>query len=130
MEEIGANGHMRGHEGIMHLGAKHRGNTVSFLLKRDGTICDCDEAAESIFGVNRHKLLSRHVSTVLPQLTDIPLWEDGRLNPHLAFRTHIGQSFDANASSGHSFPCRIFLTDLDNSHECHLRLVVRPMAAE
>ena len=76
---------------------------AGLTLNRSGTICNCNEAAESLFGFRHDELLHQHVSRVLPELTDIEWVQDARPNNHLSFMCRIGQTFQPVAPRGRQF---------------------------
>lgn len=102
------------------------GDPAALMLRRDGTICDCNANAETLFRFRRDQLLSHHISLLFPQLSAVELLQEGRPNPQLSFRSYIDQPFEAVRHDGGHFSGKIFLTDLGNANECRLRLVIRP----
>jgi len=68
---------------------------VVLALDDLGMIRDCGRACEQMFGYPPHELAGRHVSLLLPQLPDIGLVQEGRINSRLAHLCHCAVSFQA-----------------------------------
>ncbi len=108
-----------------NLDAGPYGEPAAVTLKHDGSICDCNEAAEALFGFRREELVTHSISRLLPELAQVEWVQERRPNPQLSFLCRIGKQFEALVRDGGSFPCRIALVDLGNHIQCRLRLVVR-----
>jgi len=105
------------------------GEPAAITLKRDGSICDCNKAAEALFGHHRDQLMSRPVAQLLPELADVEWIQKQQPNPQLRFLCRIGKQFEALGRDGTPFPCRITLVDLGNHIQCRLRLVIWRVAS-
>jgi hypothetical protein len=97
---------------------------VGLKLDGHGMVCDWDSACETLFGHRRSEIVSRHVSTLLPQLADVQLIEGGEPNSRLRYLCRIGVRFQALSRSGERFPCDLFLNTLGSPGGSHLRLIV------
>lgn len=107
-----------------------RNETVSaepaaITVNRNGTICNCNKAAETLFGFRHEELVTQHISLLLPQLSDVEWIQDGRPNPHLSFLSRIGRRYKAMKRDGNQFASRLFVVDLGNSEQCGLQLIIR-----
>lgn len=79
-----------------------------------GLIRDCSEACEQVFGYLPAELAGRHVSTLLPQLADTELVQDGRINARVAYLCHCGVAFQARHRDGLHFAIELFINRLDH----------------
>jgi PAS domain S-box-containing protein len=78
-----------------------------------GTIRDCSQACEQVFGYLPDELKGRHVSTLLPQLPETELVQEGRINSKLAFLCHCAIAFKARRRDGQHFLSELFINRLD-----------------
>ncbi|MFA7269154.1 MAG: PAS domain-containing protein [Sterolibacterium sp.] len=99
--------------------------TAALLLDKRGMIRGCNNATEELFGYRRSEVFWQHVSMLLPQLADIELIQDGRINPRLRFLSRIGGYFQALTRRGEYFASDLFLLDLSNPDSSDLRVIVR-----
>lgn len=86
---------------------------VVLRLDDRGIIHDCSAACKDVFGYPAAELIGRHVSILLPQLPEIDLVEEGRINTHLAYLCRCGLAFQARHSSGRHFGVELFINRLD-----------------
>ena len=98
---------------------------AALTLDQCGVIRDCNEAGAQLFGYRRAELIRQHVSLLLPQLADVELLKDGRLNDRLRFLCSITGYFQGLRRSGERFASDLFLLDLFNSGCPDLRMIVR-----
>ena len=101
-------------------------NVAALTLDQNGIICDCNSATEALFRYRRNEIVQRHVSMLLPQLAQLDLMEDGRINQHLHFLCHIGRAFLAVAQDGERFTGELFLNIADNMRGGFVSVIVRP----
>lgn len=108
-------------------GVASAGDDVAALtLDGRGMIRYCNRAGESLFKYRRSELAWRHVSTLLPELADVELLQDGEINSRLRFLYHIGRPFQALTQEGERFDGELFISVLDNTGGGRLSLIVRP----
>lgn len=100
------------------------GEPAAMTLKHDGSICECNEAAEALFGFYPDEMVSYPIAQLLPELEDVEWVQEQRPNPQLRFLCRIGKQFQALKRDGTSFPCRLTLLDLGNHIQCRLHLVI------
>ncbi len=98
---------------------------ATILLDEHGFICDSDRVCEALFGYGCTEMVSRHVSVVLPQLTNVQLLYDGAPNPKLRYLCRIGVQFQGLGRDGERFSCDLFLNRLHSRGLPPLRLLVR-----
>lgn len=77
-----------------------------------GVIRDCSRACEQMFGYLPDELQGRHVSSLLPQLPDSELVQEGRINPRLAHLCHCAVAFEARRRDGQRFASELFINRL------------------
>jgi len=85
----------------------------TFTLDDMGTIRDCSRACEQIFDYMQEELVGRHISMLLPQLTNVDLVQEGGINSRLAFLCHCAVVFQARCRDGQSFISELFINRLD-----------------
>ncbi len=91
-----------------------------------GMICDCSEAGEKLFGYSIRDLVWQHVSKLLPELSEIQLVKNGRLNSQLGFLSRCGQPFLAINRLGNIFLNNLHFVLLNYSGEYAIRVIVQP----
>lgn len=97
----------------------------ALMIDERGMICDCNRAIESLFGYRRSEVVWRHISMLLPQMEDVDLMPQGKVNPRLQFLCRIGKPFAALDRSGERFDSNLFFNDLGNPGSPRLRVIVR-----
>lgn len=78
-----------------------------------GVIRDCSRACEPVFGYRPDELIGRPISVLLPQLPDVDLVQEGRINSRLAFLCHCAFAFQARCRDGRIFASEVFINRLD-----------------
>ncbi|MCW5618216.1 MAG: hypothetical protein KIS65_03240 [Nitrosomonas sp.] len=116
------------HERDQDQNPAHRIKAVTFLLSGDGMIRDVNEAAGNILGYTA-EYAGRHVSGILPSLTDMDLLEENgaRVNPYLRFLSHIGHNFKVIAVDGRQFAGEVYFSDLGNTDQHHILVMIYPI---
>ncbi len=104
-------------------------NLAALTLDQRGMICDCNHACENLFEYRRGELVWRHVSMLLPELTELELMQNGQPNPRLSYLCHIGRPYRAITREGECFASKLFFTCLENPGHCQLSLIIRPAAS-
>ncbi len=103
------------------------GQKITLVFDEQGTICECDEAGETLLECLPSELIGQPVSRVLPELTDIKLFYDRRNIPKLLFLSRIGHLFEVVRMPGGSFTGNLFFSDTTNDHGQHrLRVIIFP----
>jgi len=117
-------------EGLVGNGVTTTGageDVAALTLDQHGMICDCNCATEALFRYRRNEIVQRHISTLLPQLGQLDLMEDGRINQRLHFLCHIGHTFQAVPQDGECFDGELFLNIADNMTGGFVSVIVRPV---
>jgi len=91
-----------------------------------GMIRDCSQACVQVFGYLPDELVGRHVSTLLPQLPETELVQEGRINSRLAHLCHCAVAFQARRRDGQCFSSELFINRL-GSH--NVVVLVRSLEA-
>lgn len=99
---------------------------AALMLNDRGMIRDCNRLGEALFRYRRSELVWRHVSMLLPQLTELDLLQNGQPNPRLRFLCRIGRQFLAVTRDGEQFASTLFLNLLGSMGQPGLSLIVRP----
>lgn len=100
---------------------------VVLTLNEKGMIRSCNPACRQLLGTGSGTLVWRHVSTLLPQLANIPLKAQGRLNPKLQFLSRVGHCFEVAPPNGGHFLSRLFFNEVGLSGHPHLCVILRPI---
>ncbi|MGC2456413.1 MAG: PAS domain-containing protein [Gallionellaceae bacterium] len=107
-----------------HVAEWHEPATLT--LDELGMIHDCSKSGESLFGYRRSDLMLQHVSWLFPQLSDVVLVENSRINPRLSFLCHCGHHFMAHGREGRTFLSKLSFVLLDIAEKGVLKLIVWP----
>ena len=99
---------------------------ATFTLDERGLIRDCSKAGGSLFGYRRSDLIRQHASRLFPQLAEVALVENGRINPRLGFLSHCGHHFMGQDQQGNTFFSKLNFIRLDNADKGILKLMVQP----
>ena len=87
---------------------------ATITLLENGMILNCNEAAASLLGCNSSNLTWQPISKLLPQLANLALVLDEKLNPYLKFLSMVGHRFEVRAMNGTHFACELFLARWKN----------------
>jgi len=93
-----------------------------------GTIYDCNYPGVKLLDCLPGELIGKPVGSVLPELTDIKLFQETLSTPKLLFLSRIGHHFEVVCISGARFTGNLFFSDMKNSLGQHrLRVVICPV---
>jgi PAS domain S-box-containing protein len=95
-------------------------------LDERGMIRNCNKSGERLFGYQCHELVWQHVSMLFPQLSGVPLVQEGRFNSLLNFLCRCGKLFQSQNRQGDTFPSELSFVHLDHDGRRTLRLIVSP----
>ena len=96
-------------------------------LYDNGMIRDCNKAGGRLLGCSPAELTWQHISMLLPQLKEIVLFQDKKLNPHLRYISRIGQHFEIVTLSGARYVCELFFREVENLGTHFLRVIICPV---
>ena len=104
-------------------------NKLAVLTLYDnGMIRDCNKAGARLLGCAPNKLTWQHISTIFPQLAEVALVKDERINPYLRFLSRIGHHFEVVSINGVRFACELFFNEVENLSQHCLRIIIQPIA--
>ncbi|MCG6933674.1 MAG: PAS domain-containing protein [Gallionella sp.] len=98
----------------------------ALTLDESGMICDCSKAGEKLFGYLRQDMVWRHVSKLLPELSEIQLLKNGQVNPQLGFLCHCGHHFQTTNRLGNVFMSELHFVILNDAGTRQIRMIVQP----
>lgn len=101
----------------------------TFLLDDHGLIQEFSQTVEKQFGYGRSDLVWQHISCLFPQLSDIELVLEDRLNPRLSYICHCDHIFEALNCQGDIIICNLSFIRIKNDGNRFLRLIVRPASS-
>jgi len=102
-------------------------NLPELTIYDNGMIRSCSKAAIELLGYSFDKLRWRHISTLLPQFSDIAIIKGGQIDPNLRFLSHIGYHFDVIGMQGAHIACALFFNEIERSGKHYLRVIFRPI---
>jgi nitrogen-specific signal transduction histidine kinase len=96
-------------------------------LLENGMILNCNKAGADLLGCESSKLAWQPISRLLPQLADLKLVLDEKINPYLKFLSIVGHRYEVVAMNGAHFACELFFSDVEKFGKHCLRLVMQPI---
>lgn len=100
---------------------------VVLTLLENGMILNCNLAGESLLGCDSNKLIWQPISKLLPQLADLTLMLNKKINPYLKFLSVVGHRYEVRAVNGTHFACELFFSEVEELGRHCLRIVMRPI---
>lgn len=97
-------------------------------VQTNGRISDCNQSASDLLSCDDSSPIWQHISTFFPQLANVALLVDEKINPNLRFLSRIGYNFEVIASNGMRFASKLFFVDIEHLGEHYLRLIIRPIS--
>lgn len=104
-----------------------QGNLAELLLLENGMILDCNRASGKLLGCEPEKLKWQPIARVLPQLANMPLVMDKRINPYLRFLSIAGHRYEVTAVNGKQFACELFFSMVEDVSRHSLKITMRPI---
>ena len=120
-------------KGIKHLDSAKTNlnlakNTEAVLtLLENGMILNCNQAGATLLGYEPSKLTWQPISRLLPQLANLSLVVDKKINPYLKFLTVVGHRYEVKAMNGTHFACELFFSEVEEFGRHCLRIVMQPI---
>ena len=103
-------------------------NTEAVLtLLENGMILNCNQAGAALLGCDPSKLTWQPISRLLPQLADLSLVLDKKINPYLKFLSVVGHRYEVKAMNGTHFACELFFSEVEEFGRHCLRIVMQPI---
>lgn len=110
---------------INHNLAKNKEAVLTLL--ENGMILNCNQAGASLLGCDSSKLTWQPISRLLPQLADLALLVDKKINPYLKFLSVVGHRYEVRAMNGTHFACELFFSEVEEFGRHCLRIVMQPI---
>ncbi len=95
-------------------------------LLQNGIILACNKACGALLDVEPERLVWQPISRLLPQLADISLILDQKINPYLKFLSVAGHRFDVVSTNGKHIACELFFSVVDDFGGCCLQITMEP----
>ncbi len=95
-------------------------------LLQNGMILACNKACGDLLGVAPEKLVWQPISRLLPQLADVSLMLDNKINPYLKFLSVAEHHFDVVTTNGAHIVCELFFSVVDELGKCCLQITLQP----
>ena len=99
-------------------------------LLENGMDLNCNQAGASLLGRDSSKLTWQPVSSLLPQLADLALLVDKKINPYLKFLSVVGHRYEVRVMSGAHFARELFFSEVEEFGRHCLRIVMQPIRQE
>ena len=96
-------------------------------LLENGMILNCNQAAATLLGCDSSKLTWQPVSRLLPQLADLALLLDKKINPYLKFLSVVGHRYEVRVMNGTHFASELFFSEVEELGRHCLRIVMQPI---
>ncbi len=93
----------------------------------NGMIRTCNSEVTDLLNCLRSELTGQHITRLLPQLKEIKLIKNNKLNPYLHFLSHIGQPFEVTNMDGSHFMSELFFIDMEHLGKHYVRMIIRPV---
>ncbi len=100
-------------------------NPAVLTVLENGMILDCNKVGVELLGGVSNKLTWQPISRLFPQLTDISLLLDKKVNPYLHFLSIAGHRFEAVGLNGVHFACELFFSVVEELGKCCLRITIQ-----
>lgn len=104
----------------------NKNTSAALTLLQNGMILSCNKACGELLGVEPEKLVWQPISRILPQLTDISLILDNKINPYLKFLSVAGHHFDVVSTNGVHIVCELFFSVIEEFGKCCLKITLQP----
>ena len=100
-----------------------------FLLSDDGMILESNTEGKKLFDYSADETDGRHISRLLPLLTEIDLLEksDERVNPYLRFLSRIGHHFKVNGLHDKTLAGELFFSDIHYQGQHLIMIMIYPV---
>ena len=105
----------------------NKGRLAELMLLENGMILDCNKAGGELLGSDPEKLKWQPVARLLPQLANMPLVMDEKVNPYLRFLTIAGHRYEVTAMNGKQFACELFFSMVEDVGRHCLKITMRPI---
>jgi PAS domain-containing protein len=104
-----------------------KNNPAVLTLLENGMILDSSKSAGELLGCEPEKLVWQPISRLLPQLADLKLVLDKKVNPYLKFLSIAGHRYEVRALNGTHLACELFFSQVEEFGRHCLRVVMQPI---
>lgn len=104
----------------------YKNASAVITLLQNGMILACNKACGDLLGVAPEKIIWQPISRLLPQLADISLILDNKINPYLKFLSVAEHHFDLVTTNGSHIVCELFFSVIDELSKCCLQITLQP----
>jgi hypothetical protein len=102
-------------------------NSAVLTVLENGMILDCNTVGTELLGCVSSKLTWQPISILFPQLADISMMLDKKVNPYLHFFSIADHRFEAIGLNGVHFACELLFNVVEELGKCCLRITVLPI---
>jgi PAS domain-containing protein len=107
----------------------NKANPAELILLQNGMILACNKAGGELLGCKPNELTWQPISRLVPQLTDMDLVIDEKVNPYLKFLSIAGHYFEVIGTNGTHFASELFFSLAEEFGRHSLRLTMQPVRA-
>jgi PAS domain-containing protein len=101
--------------------------SAELILLENGMILACNKAGVDLLGYAPSELRWQHISRLLPQLSEMSLILDEKINPYLRFLSAVGHRFEVMGTNGTHIACELFFSIVEEFGRCCLRITMQPV---
>ncbi len=101
--------------------------TAALTFYDNGMIRTCNKEVANLLNCSPNELIGQHITNLLPQLKEIKLIEDNKINAYLHFLSRIGHRFKVVSMNGSHFMSKLFFIDMEYLGRHYLRVILRPV---
>lgn len=105
----------------------NKGRMAELMLFENGMILDCNKASGDLLGCDPEKLKWQPIARLLPQLANMPLVMDEKVNPYLRFLFIAGHRYEVTATNGKQFACELYFSMVEDFGRRCLKITMRPI---
>jgi len=108
----------------------NKSKLAELLVLENGVVLTCNKAGGELLGCKPNILKWQPVGRLLPQLANIPLLLDEKINPYLRFLSITGHRYEVVGMNGARFACELFFSTVEESGRSCIKVVMRPIRQE
>jgi len=108
----------------------NKGVLAELTIFENGKILACNKAGSELLGCEPSKLTGQPIANLLPQLANMPLVMDEKINPYLRFLSIAGHRYEVAGINGKRFACELFFSKVENFGKSCLKITMRPIRQE
>lgn len=112
---------------LNHVNATKAKSEAVLTLLENGMILNCNNAAVELLGCTPNKLIWQPIARLLPQLADISLILDEKINPYLRFLSVAGHRFEVIGLNSVHFACELFFSAIEEFGKCCIKITLQPV---